>query len=72
VGRSPACILHHYYVEYDRGWNLGGVPWPPLPDARPDAEASVRYEVFPACSSPRTITPTRSPGARSREGTKTR
>jgi hypothetical protein len=37
-----------YYVEYDRGWNLGGVPLaPPLPDARPDAEASVRYEAFP-------------------------
>jgi len=37
-----------YHVEFDPGWNLGGVPLaPPLPDARPDADASVRYEAFP-------------------------
>jgi len=37
-----------YYVEYDRGWNQGGVPLaPPLPGARPDAETTVRYEAFP-------------------------
>jgi hypothetical protein len=37
-----------YYVEYDRGWNQGGVPLaPPLPDAQPDAATTVRYEAFP-------------------------
>jgi len=37
-----------YYVEYDRGWNQGGVPLaPPLPGAAPDAAATVKYEAYP-------------------------
>ncbi|MEH3107581.1 MAG: nuclear transport factor 2 family protein [Sphingomonas fennica] len=37
-----------YYVEYDRGWNHGGVPLaPPLADAMPDAAATIAYGAFP-------------------------
>ncbi len=38
-----------YYVEYDKGWNHGGVALArPLDAATPDAAASVAYEAFPA------------------------
>ena len=37
-----------YYVEYDRGWNQGGVPLaPPLPGVDPDSVATVNYGAFP-------------------------
>jgi len=37
-----------YYVEYDKGWNQGGVPLaPPLPGVEPDREATVQYGCFP-------------------------
>jgi hypothetical protein len=38
-----------YYVEYDKGWNHGGVALaPPLAAADPDAAPSVEYGAFPA------------------------
>jgi hypothetical protein len=38
-----------YYVEYDKGWNHGGVPLAqPLAAANPDAAPSVHYQAFPS------------------------
>jgi len=38
-----------YYVEYDKGWNQGGVALArPLAVASPDAASSVQYEAFPS------------------------
>lgn len=43
--------LHSYitfYVEFDKGWNKGGVPLPQhLEGLAPDAEATVKYGAFP-------------------------
>jgi len=37
-----------YYVEFDRGWNKGGVPLPQkLDDLDPDAPPTVKYGAFP-------------------------
>ncbi|HTN60800.1 MAG TPA: nuclear transport factor 2 family protein [Devosia sp.] len=37
-----------YYVEYDQGWNKGGVPLAqPLDGVTPDKEATVKYGAFP-------------------------
>jgi hypothetical protein len=37
-----------YYVDYDKGWNMGGVPLAgPLPGAVPDAALTVDYQAFP-------------------------
>ena len=43
--------LHSYitfYVEFDQGWNKGGVALPqPFADRTPDGEATVKYGAFP-------------------------
>ncbi|HTR00776.1 MAG TPA: nuclear transport factor 2 family protein [Candidatus Acidoferrum sp.] len=43
--------LHSYitfYVDFDQGWNKGGVALPqPFADRKPDGEASVKYGAFP-------------------------
>ncbi len=37
-----------YYIEFDQGWNKGGVALaPPLPEAAPDNPATVSYGCFP-------------------------
>jgi hypothetical protein len=37
-----------YYVEFDKGWNHGGVPLaPPLPGMEPDRQTTVDYGCFP-------------------------
>lgn len=37
-----------FYVEFDQGWNKGGVALPqPFEDMTPDGEATVKYGAFP-------------------------
>lgn len=37
-----------YYVEYDKGWNQGGVPLlGPIKGLEPDEPSTVKYEAFP-------------------------
>lgn len=37
-----------YYVEYDQGWNVGGVALAePLDGVEPDAQVTVKYGAFP-------------------------
>jgi hypothetical protein len=38
-----------YYVDFDKGWNQGGVALAaPLPEANPDSAPSVQYQAFPS------------------------
>lgn len=50
-GRWMILKLHSfitYYVEYDRGWNEGGVPLKgPIEGLVPDEPATIAYEAFP-------------------------